>query len=156
MAGGVINTSQQIGGRVGSRRAALDMLATARTDALVQKAGSIPGMVPRCGTGQVLSPSAPFLLEVQRCLVERRADPADGRGVLVRLTPRGKATIDGGLEAHVANEERLLRALTAAERRTLDDLLRKLLVDLEPSQHASDGDGADPRPRSSSPGPPAE
>ena len=65
-------------------------------------------------------------------LVERRPDPADRRGTLVRLTRRGKATVDRALEAHVANEEALLGSLTSADRRTLDDLLRKLLAGLEP------------------------
>jgi DNA-binding MarR family transcriptional regulator len=64
-------------------------------------------------------------------LVERRADPADRRGVRVSLTRHGKEVVDSALDAHVANEERLLRPLSAADRRTLDDLLRKLLVGLE-------------------------
>jgi DNA-binding MarR family transcriptional regulator len=68
---------------------------------------------------------------VETGLVERRADPADRRGVLVGLTPHGKKVVDEALEAHVANEERLLRSLTPADRRALDDLLRTLLADLE-------------------------
>ena len=64
-------------------------------------------------------------------LVERRPDPADRRGILVRLTPRGKAVVEKAIEDHVANEERLLRPLNAADRRALDDLLRKLLDELE-------------------------
>jgi DNA-binding MarR family transcriptional regulator len=64
-------------------------------------------------------------------LVERKPDPADRRGTLVRLTRRGKATIDKAVETHAANEERLLKPLTAADRRTLDDLLRTLLAALE-------------------------
>lgn len=36
----------------------------------------------------------------------------------------GEATIDRAVETHVANEEHLLRGLTAAERRSLDELLR--------------------------------
>ena len=63
-------------------------------------------------------------------LVERRQDPDDRRGVLVRLTPRGKAAIDAALDVHVANETRLLNRLTRAERRVLDDLLRKVLAGL--------------------------
>jgi DNA-binding MarR family transcriptional regulator len=63
-------------------------------------------------------------------LVERGADPADRRGTLVRLTERGRATIDEALEAHLANEERLLRSLTPAQRVSLDDLLRTLMADL--------------------------
>ena len=64
-------------------------------------------------------------------LVERRPDPSDRRGVLVRLTPKGKTVIDKAVEAHVTNEERLLRSLGPADRRALDDLLRRLLADLE-------------------------
>ena len=80
---------------------------------------------------------------VEAGLVGRRPDPADRRGTLVRLTRRGKATIDKALEAHVANEERLLRSLTPAERRALDDLLRTLLADLEGDEHSRrEGSGA--------------
>jgi DNA-binding MarR family transcriptional regulator len=64
-------------------------------------------------------------------LVERHPDPTDRRGTLVRLTPRGRRTIDAALPVHVANEARLLAGLTKQERRSLDALLRKLLVDLE-------------------------
>jgi DNA-binding MarR family transcriptional regulator len=70
---------------------------------------------------------------VEAGLVERRADPSDRRGVLVGLTPHGKAVVDKTLDAHVANEERLLRSLKPADRRALDDLLRTLLADLEES-----------------------
>ncbi|MBA3691686.1 MAG: MarR family transcriptional regulator, partial [Actinobacteria bacterium] len=69
-------------------------------------------------------------------LVERRPDPDDRRGTLVRLTRRGKATIDRAVAAHVANEEHLLRSLTATERRALDGLLRTLLAGLERSDLA--------------------
>lgn len=66
-------------------------------------------------------------------LVERRPDPGDRRGTLVRLTPRGKTTIDQALENHLANEKHLLRPLTPAEQHTLNELLRTLLSELEPS-----------------------
>jgi DNA-binding MarR family transcriptional regulator len=64
-------------------------------------------------------------------LIERRPDPNDRRGTLVRLTRRGKNVIDRAVETHVGNEERLLGVLTAAERRTLDRLLKRLLIELE-------------------------
>jgi DNA-binding MarR family transcriptional regulator len=64
-------------------------------------------------------------------LVERRPDPHDRRGTLVRLTGRGKQLVDRALPGHLANEERLLAALDPAERRRLDELLRKLLSALE-------------------------
>jgi DNA-binding MarR family transcriptional regulator len=64
-------------------------------------------------------------------LVERRPDPSDRRGTLVGLTPTGKAVVDEAVVTHLANEEDLLRSLSDAQRRTLDDLLRTLLADLE-------------------------
>jgi DNA-binding MarR family transcriptional regulator len=72
---------------------------------------------------------------VEAGLVERRADPTDRRGVLVGLTPHGKAVVDEAFEAHVANEERLLRSLKPADRQALDNLLRRLLADLEADPH---------------------
>lgn len=63
-------------------------------------------------------------------LVARRADPDDRRGTLVRLTPKGKTLIDNATTKHVANEERLLSALTLREQQQLSDLLRKLLIAL--------------------------
>ena len=70
---------------------------------------------------------------VEAGLVERRPDPGDRRGTLVGLTRRGKTVIDKAIDAHLANEERLLRSLSSAERRNLDELLRKLVGDLEQS-----------------------
>ena len=67
-------------------------------------------------------------------LVTRRPDPADRRGVIVRLTPRGEQLIDRALVEHVANEEEILEALTPAEQRRLDALLRRLLAALEPGE----------------------
>jgi DNA-binding MarR family transcriptional regulator len=63
-------------------------------------------------------------------LVERRPDPNDRRGTLVRLTRKGRTVIDKAVEAHVSNEARLLEALEPAERRALDALLRSLLAGL--------------------------
>jgi DNA-binding MarR family transcriptional regulator len=64
-------------------------------------------------------------------LVERRPDPDDRRGILVRLTARGLGLIDAAIAAHTENEEKLLAGLSSAERSRLDGLLRKLLALLE-------------------------
>ncbi len=64
-------------------------------------------------------------------LVRRRPDPDDRRGTLVGLTRKGRTAVDAALVSHLANEEDLLAPLGAGERRTLDRLLRKLLVGLE-------------------------
>jgi DNA-binding MarR family transcriptional regulator len=61
-------------------------------------------------------------------LVERLPDPDDRRGTLVALTREGQRTVDAAVVAHLANEERLIGALSATERRTLAQLLRTLLL----------------------------
>ncbi len=68
---------------------------------------------------------------VRRGLVERLPDPSDRRGVLVRLTPAGRATVDGALEGLLSRERALLTGLDAAEQRTLAGLLRTLVVPFE-------------------------
>ncbi len=47
-------------------------------------------------------------------LVQRMPDPADRRGVHVRLTPRGKERVDSALADLLARERELLSALAAA------------------------------------------
>jgi DNA-binding MarR family transcriptional regulator len=66
-----------------------------------------------------------------RGLVERLPDPRDRRGVLVRLTPLGRETVDGALAVLLDNERRLLSALSGAELRQLAGLLRRLAVSFE-------------------------
>ena len=41
------------------------------------------------------------------------------------------------METHVGNEERLLGVLTAAERRTLDRVLKRMLIELERTERSS-------------------
>jgi len=64
-------------------------------------------------------------------LVKRLADPDDGRGILVVLTAKGVRLVDRVAPEHVANERRLLAALTDGERSELAGLLRKLLAAYE-------------------------
>ena len=64
-------------------------------------------------------------------LVKRMPDPDDGRGLLVALTAKGHRAIDEAVDAHTANEHRLLAALTPPDRELLADLLRRLLLQFE-------------------------
>ena len=57
-------------------------------------------------------------------------DIADTDGTLISLTPAGRELIDRVSDAHLANEARLLASLTAAERKQLATLLRKLRLGL--------------------------
>lgn len=63
--------------------------------------------------------------------VARYPDPADRRGTLIGLTPRGRELVDAILPLHAQTQHRLLAALTAEEQALLADLLRKLLLSLE-------------------------
>jgi DNA-binding MarR family transcriptional regulator len=63
-----------------------------------------------------------------RGYVERYPDPADRRGVLVRLTREGKATVDAAFEALLEAEAALLAELSDRDRDRLATLLRNLLA----------------------------
>ena len=82
----------------------------------------------------------------QAGLIERSPDPQDRRGTLIGLTPEGRKLIDGVTEAHLANERRLLEALSPEEREQLADLLRKLLLGLPPHQTSPSRQSTSARP----------
>jgi DNA-binding MarR family transcriptional regulator len=71
---------------------------------------------------------------VELALVERRRDPRSRRSVLIALTERGRELFERVVPAHLANETRLLSALSNEDRRLLEGLLRKLLVEFEGSR----------------------
>lgn len=60
-------------------------------------------------------------------LVSRRVSDSDGRGRVVALTPAGRELIDRAFSEHMANERRLLDALTEDEAEQLESLLAKWL-----------------------------
>jgi DNA-binding MarR family transcriptional regulator len=64
-------------------------------------------------------------------LVRRSPDPHDKRGALVTLTAKGRRRFAAAAPAHLANENRMLSALSRRERDLLISLLRRLLVSLE-------------------------
>ena len=65
---------------------------------------------------------------VARGLVERLPDPADRRGVKVRLTPEGKGAVDSAFTALLEAERGFLADLPDPDRERLGDLLRTLLT----------------------------
>ncbi|MHA7270244.1 MarR family winged helix-turn-helix transcriptional regulator [Arthrobacter sp. HLT1-20] len=62
-----------------------------------------------------------------RGLVQRRANPNDGRGTLVALTPEGKDLIERALPEHLDTERAILAALNPQEQATLAHLLGRIL-----------------------------
>jgi DNA-binding MarR family transcriptional regulator len=67
----------------------------------------------------------------RRGLIRRLPNPRDRRGMDVELTPEGRDLADELVTAHVENEERMMSGLTRDERRTLEQLMRKLLAHLQ-------------------------
>jgi DNA-binding MarR family transcriptional regulator len=64
-------------------------------------------------------------------IVTRDPDPASARGSLVQLTGEGLELFDRVAPVYLANEDRLLSALSPAEREVLAGLLRRLLSSFE-------------------------
>lgn len=64
---------------------------------------------------------------IERDLVERQTDTDDRRKVLVALTKKGKAVADEAVEARLKLAKLGLKHLTATEKKTLENLLRKLM-----------------------------
>jgi DNA-binding MarR family transcriptional regulator len=69
-------------------------------------------------------------------LVEREADPNDGRGVRVTLAPKGERLFEGLAAQHLSNEARLVSALEPGEQAELARLLNVLLAEYEPLEVA--------------------
>ena len=61
-------------------------------------------------------------------LVERRPEPADRRGVRVRLTAAGQQRVDAALAGLLDHERALLAGLPEPDRTQLVDLLRRLVM----------------------------
>ena len=94
----------------------------------------------RQGQGETLSPSAlakEMMLSTsamtnrldrleKRGLIKRALDPDDRRGLRIELSEEGFALADEMIVSHVETEERMLSALTDAERNHLRTLLTKI------------------------------
>jgi DNA-binding MarR family transcriptional regulator len=69
-------------------------------------------------------------------LVSRLPNPNDRRGSLVQLTDGGRRVVDRAMELQVGAERRLVGGLNATERKTLERLLRKLLLSVDQTSPA--------------------
>lgn len=107
-------------------------LTFARYEALVLLAFSREGHLPMSKIGQRLMIHPTSVTNIIHRLaaqgfVERSPNPADGRGMLATITPRGLEVMEAATKDLVAAGFSL-RALTSAENRQLFDLLRKVRV----------------------------
>jgi len=107
-------------------------LTFARYEALVLLAFSREGHLPMSKIGQRLMVHPTSVTNiVQRLaaqgLVERAPNPADGRGMLATITPKGREVMEAATTDLVAGGFSM-GALTAAEHEQLFGLLRKLRI----------------------------
>ena len=100
--------------------------------AALRRAGPPYALSPTRLVGQTLVTSGTMTNRVDRMatkgLVQRRPDPADGRGVQVVLTDQGRSRVDGALGDLLEDERRILSGLTVPDRRALADALRRLTL----------------------------
>ena len=67
----------------------------------------------------------------QAGLVRRLPDPDDRRGILVELTPDGKRVYEDAIGAQGRKESLVASALTVSEKKQLNALLRRLMIEFE-------------------------
>ena len=65
-------------------------------------------------------------------LIERRPDPGDRRGVLVRLTEQGERLAEDARHAVIAADEAFLEPLSRRQRDSVASALKQLLLRSEP------------------------
>jgi DNA-binding MarR family transcriptional regulator len=113
----------------GLTRAGFDVLAALR------RSGAPYRLPQKVLMGGLMRTSGTMSFRIDRLeragLVRREPDPDDKRGVFVRLTAKGKRLVEAAAPVHLANEGRMLAALSPSDREQFIALLRKLLVSLE-------------------------
>ena len=68
---------------------------------------------------------------VKAGLVERTPNPQDSRGFIISLTNKGHVLIDRVLNDHVKTQAQLTAALTEKDKKSLNSILRKFLINAE-------------------------
>ncbi|KWF58005.1 MarR family winged helix-turn-helix transcriptional regulator [Burkholderia pseudomultivorans] len=123
--------------RYGMQPGEFDVLATLR------RSGAPFALTPTALYDALMMSSGGMTARIDRLQkagwVERRPNPADGRGTLVALTETGRALIDEAVVAHVDNQRAMLAALSTAEQAQLARLLDKLLAGLARTADGNDG-----------------
>lgn len=101
----------------------------------LRRAGSPYQLSPKALLQQTLVSSGTMTNRIDRLvdrgLVERRADPGDGRGILVVMTASGQDRVDRAIRQLIEGEAELLDALSLGDQERLAALLRKLSLDFD-------------------------
>jgi DNA-binding MarR family transcriptional regulator len=103
--------------------------------AALRRVGEPHELSPSALAAQTLVTSGTMTNRIDRLagrdLVERHPDPADRRGVLVRLTSAGAARVDAALSDLLLRERATLAVLPETEAARLAHALRRLLAPFE-------------------------
>src|SRR5438552_2790119 len=106
------------------------MPSASRASRVVSRCGRASSMIPRSRNGDARPTSEDAAMRMPtsatRPVYGRGTDPGNRRSVLVSLTDVGRGVLDELAEARRATATELFGELTAAEQRTLLDLLTRL------------------------------
>lgn len=107
----------------------------------LRRAGDPHQLSPSALISETLVTSGTMTNRIDRLVtagwVERRPDPADRRGILVRLTDSGRERVDAALADFLTLEATMLAELGGDEQADLADLLRRLQHGVETAEPAS-------------------
>ncbi len=103
--------------------------------ASLQRSGAADGLRPTALYQACMLSSGATTNRIDRAeklrLAIRKPDPDDGRAARIALTKRGQALTERAMTVHASRAQHIADHLTAKEQRTLEALLRKLLLSLE-------------------------
>jgi DNA-binding MarR family transcriptional regulator len=123
----VLRRSDEVLALRGITRGEFDLMSALRRAGDPQKPGALT-------TVSLASPAATtkrLKALTARGLVARTADPDDGRGALIALTPAGVDLVDGAFPALLARERELLAGIPHDRRDEVVAALRLLLASVE-------------------------
>jgi len=110
----------------GLNGAKFDVLAT------IRRSGAPYGLSPSDLMASTMVTSGTMTNRIDQLvkdgLVERTPNPQDARGFIISLTNKGHALIDRVLNEHVKTQAQLTAVLTKEDRKTLNSILRKFLI----------------------------
>jgi len=113
----------------GLNGASFDVLAT------IRRSGTPYGLSPGDLMASTMVTSGTMTNRIDQLVkvgfVERTQNPQDARGFIISLTNEGHALIDRVLNDHVKTQAQLTAVLTKEDKKSLNSLLRKLLVNAE-------------------------
>ncbi len=113
----------------GLNGASFDVLAT------IRRSGAPYGLSPSDLMASTMVTSGTMTNRVDQLvkagLVERTPNPKDARGFIISLTKKGHVLIDQVLNDHVKTQAKLTTVLTEADKKSLNSILRKFLINAD-------------------------